>query len=44
MALGLDPASLDAVMAELEAHRPACWDTARVAGVKVVADGLRVAP
>lgn len=43
MALGLDPASLEAVMAELEAHRPACWHTARVAGVKVVAAGLKVA-
>lgn len=42
--LGLDRASLQACIAELEAYRPECWHTARFPVVKVVADGLRVAP
>ncbi|MFM7075196.1 MAG: DUF309 domain-containing protein [Planctomycetaceae bacterium] len=42
-ALGLDPASLGAVIAELEAYRPECWHTSRFPVVKVLTAGLRVA-
>lgn len=41
--LGLDPASLGAVVAELVAYRPECWHTSRFPVVKVLAAGLRVA-
>jgi hypothetical protein len=39
--LGLDPASITAVLAELERYRPECWQTSRCPVVKVVAAGLR---
>jgi 1,4-alpha-glucan branching enzyme len=42
-ALGLDTASLGAVIAELEAYRPECWHTSRFPVVKVLTAGLRVA-
>ena len=41
--LGLDSASLAAVMAELDAYRPECWHTSRFPVVKVLTAGLRVA-
>jgi hypothetical protein len=41
--LGLDPASVSAVLAELERHPPECWQTSRCPVVKVVVAGLRVA-
>lgn len=41
--LGLDPASLGAFMAELEAYRPECWHTSRFPVVKVLTAELRVA-
>lgn len=40
--LGLDSASLAAVMAELDAYRPECWHTSRFPVVKVLTAGLRV--
>ena len=43
MTLGLDPASLGAVVSELEAYRPECWHTSRFPVVKVLTAGLRVA-
>ena len=42
-ALGLDTASLGAVIAELEAYQPECWHASRFPVVKVLAEGLRVA-
>jgi hypothetical protein len=42
-ALGLDTASLGAVIAELEAYRPECWHTSRFPVVKVLTEGVRVA-
>jgi len=41
--LGLDMASLGAVIAELEAYQPECWHTSRFPVVKVLTAGLRVA-
>ena len=41
--LGLDTASLGAVIAELEAHRTECRHTSRFPVVKVLTAGLRVA-
>lgn len=41
--LGLDPESLEAVVAELDAYRPECWHTSRFPVVKVLTAGLRVA-
>jgi predicted metal-dependent hydrolase len=41
--LGLDPASVSAVLAGLERYRPECWQTSRCPVVKVVSAGLRVA-
>jgi transposase len=41
--LGLDPESLAGVLRELEHYRPACWHTARVAVVRVLATELRLA-
>lgn len=41
--LGLDTASLGAVIAELEAYQPECWHTSRFPVVKVLTAGLRVA-
>jgi hypothetical protein len=41
--LGLDPATVSAVLAELERYRPECWQTSRCPVVKVVSAGLRVA-
>ena len=34
--LGLDSASLEAVVAELDAYRPECWHTSRFPVVKVL--------
>lgn len=41
--LGLDPTSSSAVLAELESHRPECWQTSRCPVVKVLSAGLRLA-
>ncbi len=41
--LGLDLASLDVVMVELEAYHPECWHTSRFPVVKVLTARLRVA-
>jgi uncharacterized protein len=41
--LGLAPESLAAVVAELEAYKPACWHTSRAPVVRVVASELRLA-
>jgi hypothetical protein len=41
--LGLDPASVSAVLAELERYWPECWQTSKCAVVKVVVAELRVA-
>ena len=41
--LGLDTASLGAVIAELEAYQPECWHASRFPVVKVLTAGLRVA-
>jgi hypothetical protein len=41
--LGLDSATLWAVIAELEAYRPECWHTSRFPVVKVLTAGLRAA-
>ena len=41
--LGLDTASLGAVIAELEAYRTECWHTSRFSVVKVLTAGLRAA-
>jgi uncharacterized protein len=41
--LGIDPESLAGVLRELEHYRPACWHTARVAVVRVLATELRLA-
>lgn len=41
--LGLDPESLAAVLAELDAYQPACWHTSRAPVVRVVACELRLA-
>ena len=41
--LGLETASLGAVIAELEAYRPECWHTSRFSVVKVLTAGLRAA-
>jgi hypothetical protein len=40
--LGLDPASVSDVLAELERYRPECWQTAKCRVVKVVATELRL--
>ena len=40
--LGLDPASLGAVLAELDAYRPECWHTSRFPVVKVVTSVLEL--
>ena len=40
---GLTRESLAAVLAELEAHRPACWHTSRAPVVRVVASNLLLA-
>jgi len=42
-ALGLEWESIAAVLAELEAYRPECWQTSRFPVVKVLASGLRIA-
>lgn len=42
-ALGLEWDSITAVLAELEAYRPECWQTSRFPVVKVLASGLRIA-
>jgi hypothetical protein len=39
--LGLEPASLSALVAELEAFTPACWQTSRTPAVRVLAEWLR---
>jgi len=39
--LGLDPESLGAVVAELEAYQPERWHTSRFPVVKVLTEGLR---
>ena len=41
--LGLDPESLEAVVAELDAYRPECWHTSRFPVVKVLTAGLKLA-
>ena len=41
--LGLAPASLAAVVAELDAYTPECWHTSRAAVVRVVASDVRLA-
>ena len=41
--LGLAPASLAAVVAELDSYQPECWHTSRAAVVRVVASDLRLA-
>lgn len=41
--LGLDPTSLGAVIAELDAYRPECWHTSHFPVVKVLTAGLRAA-
>jgi hypothetical protein len=41
--LGIAPESIAAVLAELEAYRPACWHTARCPVVRVLAAELRLA-
>jgi hypothetical protein len=40
--LGLEPASLAAVVAEFEAFTPACWQTSRTPVVRVLAAWLRL--
>jgi hypothetical protein len=39
--LGLDPASVSAVLVESERYRPECWHTSRCPVVKVLSVGLR---
>lgn len=41
--LGLEPASLAAVLAELEQYTPACWHTSRTPVVRVLAGNVRLA-
>ena len=40
--LGLDPQSISAVVAELEAYTPACWHTSRTPAVRVLVAELRI--
>ena len=40
--LGLDPASVSAVLVELERYRPECWQTSRCPVVKVLSAGLGI--
>jgi hypothetical protein len=42
-ALGLDPTSVTAVVAELESYAPVCWHTSRTPVVRVLAGNLRLA-
>lgn len=42
-ALGLESASVSAVIAELEDYTPACWHTSRTPVVRVLNGNLRLA-